>query len=149
VIAWRVCKLPHDPWDGTGAALRGGRWQSPGRPVIYAADSYAGALLEILVHLDAPRRLPGAQHAIRLDIPDDILEQAASAVPDGWEQRATGAARAFGNRWLDEARTAALVVPALPSRPIGRVVLINPAHPDSARIARGAPFPVPWDERLF
>lgn len=149
VIAWRVCRKAYDPWDGTGASLRGGRWNSPGRPVIYAADSFAAALLEILVHFDAPRRLPGAHHGAQLALTDVAIEQLDAASLPGWEQRATGAARSFGDRWLAEQRTAALAVPALPSRPSGRVILINPLHPDAARIARSAPFAVPWDERLF
>jgi RES domain-containing protein len=42
-----------------------------------------------------------------------------------------------------------LVVPALPARPHGRNILINPRHPDADRIVVSRPFPVPWDERLF
>jgi RES domain-containing protein len=30
--------------------LHGARWNSPERRVVYAAETYAGALLEILVH---------------------------------------------------------------------------------------------------
>jgi RES domain-containing protein len=30
--------------------LNGGRWNSAGKRVIYAAQTYAGALLEVLVH---------------------------------------------------------------------------------------------------
>lgn len=37
-------------WDGTGAALVGGRWNSPGRPVIYGSLSYSCAMLEMLAH---------------------------------------------------------------------------------------------------
>jgi len=40
-------------------------------------------------------------------------------------------------------------VPALPCRPVGRILMINPAHPDARRIKRDAVFAVPWDERLF
>lgn len=149
MIAWRVCRTAYDPWDGTGASLRGGRWNSPGRPVIYAADSFAGALLEILVHTGKPRRLPGRHHAAQLDTTDIPVEHLDEASLPGWEVRDTGAARTFGDRWLAESRTAALVVPALPSRPVGRVILINPLHPEANRIARSAAFPVPWDERLF
>jgi RES domain-containing protein len=58
-------------------------------------------------------------------------------------------ALAIGDGWLKEQRTAALVVPAVPSRPIGRNVLINPEHPDVGKIAVSDAFIVPWDERLF
>jgi len=43
----------------------------------------------------------------------------------------------------------ALAVPSLASRPVGRVVLINPRHAEVGRVIRGRKFRVPWDERLF
>lgn len=149
MIAWRTCKTRYDPWDGTGALLHGGRWHSPGRAVIYAADSFAGSLLEVLVHAMRPRTLASAHHAVRLDIPDDVAETVTNADVPGWDQRDLAVPRLFGDRWLEQARSAALIVPALPSRPIGRIVVINPAHPSAAAIVRGDPFPVPWDERLY
>ena len=127
----------------------GGRWNSPGRPVIYAADSFAGSLLEILAHVLRPRTLPGPHHATRFDIDDALIESVGPESVPGWQEPSSTPARSFGDRWLDELRSPALVVPALPSRPVGRIVLINPVHPASARIARGAPFAIPWDERLF
>ena len=147
LVAWRVCKVRHAPYDGTGARLHGARWNAPGRAVIYASDSFAGAILEVLAHVLRPRTLPGAHHAVRVEIPDELTEEAAGVA--GWETKGSPEARAFGTRWLEEARSAVLLVPALPCRPVGRNVLINPAHPDAARLKVSAPFPVPWDERLF
>ncbi len=148
MIAWRTTKTRYDPWDTTGAALHGGRWHSPGRGLVYAADSFAGSLLEILAHAQAPKTLT-AHHAIRLDIPDELIERPDDAQLVGWEAKNSAAARAFGDAWLGDGRSAVLLVPAMPCRPIGRLVVINPLHPDAARITRGAPFAVPWDERLF
>lgn len=149
LIAWRVCKQRHVPYDGTGASVVGGRWNSRGRSVIYASDSFAGAILEILAHVARPRTLPGAHHAIRIEIPDDAIEVLEPADLSGWETKGAPEARAFGDRWFDESRTAVLVVPSVPSRPVGRAVVIDPAHPDATRIAVSAPFGVPWDDRLF
>ncbi|HEU0013660.1 MAG TPA: RES domain-containing protein [Longimicrobium sp.] len=149
MIAWRITKTRHAPFDGTGALLWGARWNSPGRAVIYAADSFAGAILEILAHSARPRTLPGPHHAVRIDIPDDLAEMLDPGDLNGWENRDSRPAVEFGDAWLRDARSPAMVVPALPSRPIGRNVLINPGHPAAARISVSAPFPVPWDERLF
>lgn len=149
MLAWRTCKARHDPYDGTGAALQGGRWNSPGRAVIYAADSFAGSVLEILAHSLRPRTLPGPHYAVRIDIPDEAIERLDENRLPSWLARDSAEARGFGDRWLKEARSLALVVPALPCRPIGRIVLINPGHADAALATRGAPFAVPWDERLF
>jgi RES domain-containing protein len=149
MLAWRVCKVRHDPFDGTGPRLVGGRWNSAGRAVIYASDSFAGALLEILAHSSRPRTLPGPHHAVEIDIPDELVECLDPTDLPGWERRDSGEARGFGDKWLAEARSPVLVVPAIPSRPVGRTVLVNPAHPAAGRVVRGTPFSVPWDERLF
>jgi RES domain-containing protein len=149
MLAWRISKARHAPFDGTGARLRGARWNSPGRPVIYAADSFAGSILEVLAHALRPRTLPGAHHAIQIDIPDGLVEVLDAAALPGWDVKGSPEALAFGDRWLAENRSAVLVVPALPARPIGRNVLINPLHRDATRLVVSTPFLVPWDERLF
>lgn len=147
--AWRICRTRYAPLDGTGAMLRGARWNSPGRPVVYAADSFAGALLEILAHALRPRTLPGPHHAVRIELPDALVEVLDPAALPGWDTQGSPEARAYGDRWLREGRSAALVVPSLPARPVGRTVLLNPAHPDAGRITVSEPLAVPWDERLF
>lgn len=149
MLAWRVSKTRFPPFDGTGAMLRGARWNSGGRPVIYAADTFAGAILEILAHALRPRTLPGAYHAVRIEIPDVLVERLDPAALPGWDDKGSPEARAFGDRWLAEARSATLAVPAVPSRPVGVNVLVNPDHPDAGRIMVSDPFEVPWDERLF
>ncbi|MEX1256732.1 MAG: RES domain-containing protein [Gemmatimonadota bacterium] len=148
-VAWRVAKKRHPVYDGAGAMRMGGRWNSPGRGVIYGADSFAGALLEILAHALRPRTLPGAHHATRLDIPEDLIEPLEPESLPGWEAKGSPEARAFGDQWLAERRSAVLVVPAVPSRPVGRIVMVNPLHPDAGRILVADPFDVRWDERLF
>lgn len=149
LVAWRITKQRHDPWDPSGARLHGARWNARGHAVLYASDSFAGALLEILAHAARPRTLPGAHHAVRIELPESVVEVVEAGRIAGWEERESEAARAFGTRWLEERRSVALAVPALPSRPVGRTILINPAHPASAHLAVSAPFAVPWDERLF
>lgn len=148
-FAWRITKQRYPVYDGTGAMRVGGRWNSPGRAVIYAADSFAGAILELLAHALRPRTLPGRHHAVRIDIPDDLVEVLDPGDLPNWDSRGSPEALQYGDRWLAERRSAALFVPAVPSRPIGRTVLIDPLHAESGRIAVSAPFDVPWDERLF
>ena len=149
VVAYRVTKTRHSPYDGTGARVHGARWNPPGHPVIYAADSFAGAILEILAHALRPRTLPGRHHAVRIEIPDDLIEQIDEARHKGWDAKESEVARGIGAAWLEQATRPVLVVPALPCQPVGRNVSINPSHPDAKRITVSAPFAVPWDERLF
>ena len=148
-VAWRVAKQRHPAFDGTGAMLNGGRWNSPGRMVVYAADTFAGAILEILAHASRPRTLPGPHHAVRLEFAEDMSETIDAEALPGWDTRGSPEALRYGDRWLDDGRTAVLVVPAVASRPVGNLVIINPDHPDARRIAVSEPFAVPWDERLF
>jgi RES domain-containing protein len=136
-------------FDGTGARLCGGRWNSPGRAVIYAAETYAGAVLEILVHANL-NRLPHTHAVVVIEIPDDLaVEQVAAADLPGWESPNQAVSRAFGDRWLAEARSAALLVPSLVTQGREHNLLLNPGHPDFARIAHTPPEPVAWDQRLF
>jgi RES domain-containing protein len=61
----------------------------------------------------------------------------------------SAAAREYGNEWLGDGRTAVLSVPALTALPYGRHLVLNPVHPDYARIRIEDPVPIVWDARLF
>jgi RES domain-containing protein len=69
-------------------------------------------------------------------------------LPAGWDDAALQVSRAFGDSWLSEMRSAVLLVPSVVARAECNA-LVNPAHPDAARILVGEPHPVIWDERLF
>jgi RES domain-containing protein len=71
-----------------------------------------------------------------------------SAAP-GWETEDSSAAREYGDQWHAEGRSAVLVVPSLPGQPIERNFIINPGHPEAARIRVLPSFDVTWDGRLF
>jgi RES domain-containing protein len=146
---YRLAKRRYPVYDGSGAALEGARWNSPGRLLIYASEHYATAILEKLVHAGRTL-LPGAHHACAIDLPDDLAIEAfdPGSVP-GWDADESAVARDYGDDWHAAARTAVLVVPSLPGQPIERNFIINPNHPDAARIRVGPPFNVVWDGRLF
>jgi RES domain-containing protein len=59
ISAWRIVqeRYSHQAFTGEGARLYGGRWNSPGVPMIYASQSRALAALEMLVHFDSPKLL--------------------------------------------------------------------------------------------
>jgi RES domain-containing protein len=150
LVAYRVCKSRYPVFDGTGAEIAGGRWNSRGRPLIYCGDSYAGSLLEILVHANAPVALPGTHHCARAFLDEEVaVEWLDEADLPGWADEDQQIARAFGDRWINEQRTPVLSVPAATARPYGRNLLLNPAHPNYERIATDAPVEVHWDARLF
>src|ERR1700743_29315 len=91
-IADRRCSI----FDGTGARITGGRWNSPGRPLIYAAETFAGALLEILVHANL-NRIPRSHACIEIVMPDDVsIEEATIDTVLGWRNEDQQASRNFG-----------------------------------------------------
>ncbi len=147
--AYRIADGRFDPFSAVGASLVGGRWNSPGKGVIYASRSFAGAMLECLAHAGIGR-IPRTHVAIEITIPGAVsVEQPPEAsLPEGWDHRNLRVARAFGDEWLRSGRSAVLVVPSVVARREGNL-LLNPRHSDFARITAGTPEPVIWDARLF
>lgn len=147
--AWRISRKRHAVFSADGARLVGGRWSSPGRPVIYAAEHYATALLEILVHAGRIR-LPGAYHAVRIEIPETVaVEVFDPAMHPGWDLEGSEVALDYGDEWAATRRTAVLVVPSVVAQPVEWNLLLNTEHPQFYRIVAGATCDVPWDGRLF
>lgn len=73
--AWRIAtaasKYVADDLSGAGAEITGGRWNEPGVPMLYCAQSRARASLETRVHLNT-LDLPLNRYLVEIDIPDDI-----------------------------------------------------------------------------
>jgi RES domain-containing protein len=129
--------------------LNGGRFNSPGRPVIYAALTFAGAMLEVLIHARIGK-VPKTHVFVEANVPDETVVERhdAGTLPPAWDAPALKVSRAFGDAWLGEMRSAVLVVPSVVARAEFNV-LVNPLHPDAAHIVVGPAEPVVWDERLF
>ena len=149
MMAYRIADPRHKIYDATGAMLKGGRWNSIGTAVIYAAQTFAGAMLEILVHANASRP-PKKHQLVRITIPEDVAIEKieASALP-GRDAPDCLASKAFGDQWVKDMRTAVLIVPATVTYGFENNVLINPLHPQFSLIVPGAPEPIMWDDRFF
>lgn len=134
-------------FDATGSTLAPGRWNTPGSPLIYAAEHYSTALLEKLVH--GSGRLPPNQHYVTITVPRGVTYEVFSppAYP-GWDALPSGIAKGFGERWCLERRSAILLVPSIMAR-LDANILINPAHPEFHLISASLHQPVYWDRRLF
>ena len=147
---YRIADQRHPIWDGTGAALLGGRWNSPGRPAIYGSLSSACAMLEILAH-SGIGRIPETQQIVIAEVPDEdaLIEWLEPAsLPEGWDAEDSGVARQLGDDWLASRRSLVLVVPSVVAR-LEFNAVVNPAHPDFSRVRVSAPEAVVWDRRLF
>jgi RES domain-containing protein len=121
MIAWRLCRRPYATLDGEGARRFGGRWNSPGRAVVYLADHPALAALEVRVHLDLPfDLLPSDYVLMQVDLPDP-----ASIEPAGTTVIA-------GDTWLTATSSATVRVPSV-LVPHAWNLLLNPRHHDAAQ----------------
>jgi RES domain-containing protein len=150
LVVYRISKVGYPVFDGTGAARQGGRWNSPGRPVVYGSEALAGSILEILTHAGRRLKIPGRHHCARAFVPEDVrIEVVTRGEVPGWNENPSPTAAAFGDRWYDEQRSAVLRVPAVSAQPFGTHLLLNPVHPDFGRVRIEAPVPIAWDARLL
>jgi RES domain-containing protein len=134
-------------FDGTGAFHHGARWNSPGKRIIYAAETYAGALLEILARTRVGA-VPRTHVFVEIALTEDLSMEIAAGVPE-WNGADMVNSRRFGDAWFDERRSLLLFVPSLVTSGIERNVLINQEHPEFGRIQVAPSRPVQWDARLF
>jgi RES domain-containing protein len=147
---WRVARRVHSALDGEGARRAGGRWNSPGIPVVYTASALSLAILELLVHTD-PDLVPRDLHAFEIDVPDaltaDILD--LSKLPSGWRNIPNHpACRALGDDWVERRNHVLLGVPSAVV-PEELNYLINPAHRDAHLIKVVGSRAFSFDDRLL
>jgi RES domain-containing protein len=147
----RVIRLHHPRFaalDASGAQLYGGRWNSPGGTIVYAALTYGGAILETRVHANADRPPPREIAAITIPPGVRVSEIDAHDLPE-WDHDNQIASRRAGNAWIDAGNTVALIVPSRAGAPLERNVVINLAHHDAKKLRVESLGAVPWDLRLF
>ncbi|CAM3800316.1 RES family NAD+ phosphorylase [Vreelandella rituensis] len=145
ITAYRLIKRKYleSAFDGEGARLYGGRWNSPGNACVYVAGAESLALLEIMVHLESYRLL-NAYALLRLTLPSgSILSVGAEDLPGNWQEAPAPAETAeLGDGWLASGQSLAL---ALPSVVVPREFnyMLNPAHPlfdQTVAVAGALPF---------
>jgi len=150
ITAWRITKAQYaaQAFDGEGARLAGGRWTSPGHPVVYTAEHAALAALEMLVHLDAAAR--PAYVLIPCTFPSDlVLRLDRRRLPAAWRSYpAPSALPQLGDAWIKSRASAVLDVPSAVIE-MQSNYLLNPAHADFVKVRIGTPGPFDFDSRLL
>jgi RES domain-containing protein len=149
--AWRITKTRYagTAFDGEGARLNGGRWNSPGTRVVYVSQSVALATLEVLVGLqDAP--LLSAYSLIPIEFAEKLVETLdRKALPARWKQHpAPAEARRVGDLWVAEGRSAVLRVPSAIVEAEYNY-LLNPRHKDFKQVRIRKPQRFRLDPRLL
>lgn len=141
MLVWRLAREVHAALDGEGARIFGGRWNSPGRPMIYTASSAALAVLEVRVHLDLPLDMvPRDFQLMSMELGDMEIEDFSTGGADD--------PLSCGDRWLREGRSPAIRVPSI-IVPEEWNLLINPLHPAARNIKIVSRRLFRFDPRLF
>lgn len=148
---WRICRRRHAAAaaSGEGARLYGGRWNSRGVSVVYASTSLALAAVETFVNL-SPNLQPPDLVSVEGEIPDalhiDRLD--VKALPANWLRTRDERLRRFGDGWIRQGKTVALLVPSAAIQGEWNI-LLNPAHPDFPKIKFLEPESFDFDVRMF
>ena len=139
-----------DDLTGSGAKFYGGRWNSPGYPVIYTSGTRSLAALEFLVHV--PMALaPEDLSIIEINIPGKIQRKSLGKkqLPPNWrDYPAPDKLASIGTDWLKSKSSLLLEIPsAVLAQEVN--ILINPLHNDMqyVRIAKIEEFS--FDPRLL
>jgi len=143
---WRISN--HASLSGDGGLYASGSWHTRGRRVVYLAGHPASALLEVMVHLEIDAEdLPSHYQLLGVEVPGDLPIDATGDLPDDWREQ-TVLTRARGDAWVGSATSALLRVPSA-IVPEGANYLLNPAHPDAARISIATALRAAFDPRLI
>jgi RES domain-containing protein len=135
-------------FTGEGAALTGGRWNSPGARVVYTSASASLAALETLVHLNPALRFKYLIFQIEFD--EALVENIPPAIlPAGWrDEPPPPATKRLGDAWVKQARSAVLELPSV-IIPCESNFLLNISHPDFKSITISKAGAFFFDSRLL
>ncbi len=142
---WRVSR--HPDLKGAGGLLAPGRWHERGLPVVYLAESPAGALLEACVYTSA-NDVPPRYTLLAVEVSSQIRMEnvdPAKLIAD-WPQR-EDLTRDIGSTWLRAGQSALLRVPSA-LVPATFNVLLNPLHADASRVRIQSAVKYPFDPRI-
>lgn len=151
LTGWRI--VPEDQaataFDGEGARLYGGRWNSVGVPMVYASEHQSLAALEVRVHIDKTRmRKLYKSFAFHFD--EDLRElfRVGGLPKDCQQEPPPPSLQQLGDDWV---KSNASVILAVPSVVIPKELnyLINPKHPDFAKLKIEKPTDFLFDPRMF
>jgi RES domain-containing protein len=154
IVLWRLCvtgsvKDAHEAFSGDGPCAEAKRWTHAGTRVVYCSGSAAVALLEMVAALEerpAPELV-----AFRAELPADVAAERVDggALPEDWRASpAPAGLRDIGSSWAARRSSLLLVVPCS-IVPVENNVLVNPEHPDFARLVAFGPEPFALDPRLL
>lgn len=151
ITAWRIAAADYadSAFDGEGAFLYGGRWNSRGVRMVYTSASAALASLELLVRIR--QKEPLSKYILfACSFAEDIIETVdREHLPDDWRlSPAPAPLQQLGDSWVHSGASAVMRVPsAIIDSEFN--YLFNPAHAEFAKIEIADPTPFSLDVRLL
>ncbi|HMF54335.1 MAG TPA: RES family NAD+ phosphorylase [Edaphobacter sp.] len=144
---WRISN--HRSLSGEGGLRYAARWHSAGQPIVYLAESPAGAMVEVLVHLELEEdELPPSYTLLRVVVPDNLaVEEIRIPEKELWKSN-LATSRKLGDDWLLHAETALARVPSA-ILPDTFNYLLNPLHADAKRVKVASATRAIFDPRLL
>ena len=135
--------------SGEGARKYGGRWNSPGRPMVYLGGSRALCALEMLVHLTSPLSRAKPYFIIKVEVPVNLIsDYPINILPQSWRKHPPNTlTMEIGDDWLQASSQLALRIPSA-IIPEETNILINPLHKDFQKIQVSEPTDFSFDPRL-
>jgi RES domain-containing protein len=136
--------------SGIGAALKGARWNSAGVEMIYTAANRSLAMAEIIVHFTLAT-IPDDYVMMTIFVPDDagIRDVKVTDLPPYWNAWPHPiSTQAIGDHFIAENKYLLLRVPSAVTQGDFNL-LINPFHPDFARVRIIDTQKFPFDNRIF
>jgi RES domain-containing protein len=147
--SWRVVKqrFASEAFDGEGARISGGRWNSVGRAVVYTAATTSLGLLEKIVYTKA--RLLPFYFTVPVTFDADLVETVEPGrLPADWRSLpAPFTLKRIGDEWVDSMRSCILEVPSA-IVPHESNYILNPKHADFSSLDIGEPIGLNVDHRL-
>lgn len=149
MIVYRITNsLYKDDISGTGAKIKGARWNMPGSSMLYTAESISLSVLELLVHIGL-QDIQNFYHLLAIAIPDNIVvtEINLNKLKKNWLEDEDYTAF-MGTEFL---KTNESLVLKVPSAIINEEynLLVNPYHPDFKKIKIKRSNPFIFDQRLY
>ncbi|GMR07425.1 MAG: RES family NAD+ phosphorylase [Gammaproteobacteria bacterium] len=146
MIVWRLSHKDFTNLDGVGAKLKGGRWNTPGLPVVYTSSHLSLAVLELMVHLEIDAEdIPDNHVSIEIDVSESFHIQKMRKKIDFHDIQAT---RDYGDKWLHLCKNPGLEVKSVVI-PQEANILINPLRADISLVKTKDIRPFSFDPRLF
>ena len=148
---WRI--VPEDQaataFDGEGARLYGGRWNSVGVAMVYTSEHKSLAALEVRVHINTTKKLKRYK-CFAFEFDEKMMKVFPyGSLPKDWQQEPPPASlQQLGDAWVRAGDSAILAVPSVIISN-ERNYLLNPKQPEFAKIKIGKAEDFAFDPRLL